>query len=47
MVYAARLLSDFPEFAEFLVAQGIDGISFNPDALLKGVENINNAESKI
>jgi pyruvate,water dikinase len=36
--------SDFPEFASFLVDQGIDSISFNPDALLKGIENINLAE---
>lgn len=36
--------SDFPEFAEFLVKQGIDSISFNPDALLKGIDNINKAE---
>jgi pyruvate,water dikinase len=27
--------SDFPEFADFLVEQGIDSISINPDALLK------------
>lgn len=39
--------SDFPEFAQFLVEQGINSISFNPDALLKGIQNINNAESKI
>ena len=38
--------SDFPEFAQFLVEQGIDSISFNSDALLKGIENINLAESK-
>ncbi len=37
--------SDFPEFAQFLVEQGIDSISFNPDALLKGIENINHAEA--
>lgn len=36
--------SDFPEFAQFLVAKGIDSISFNPDALLKGIENINKTE---
>lgn len=24
----------------------LDSISFNPDALLKGIENINNAEAK-
>jgi pyruvate,water dikinase len=39
--------SDFPEFATFLVEQGIDSISFNPDALLKGIENIIKAESKL
>lgn len=32
--------SDFPDFACFLVQHGIDSISFNPDALLKGIENI-------
>ncbi len=36
--------SDFPEFAQFLVEQGIDSISFNPDAVLKGIENIRKAE---
>lgn len=36
--------SDFPEFARFLVGQGIDSISFNEDALLKGIENIVQAE---
>jgi len=38
--------SDFPEFASFLVEKGINSISFNPDALLKGIENINKAEMK-
>jgi pyruvate,water dikinase len=38
--------SDFPEYAQFLVEHGIDSISFNPDALLRGIENINNAEAK-
>ena len=37
--------SDFPEFAAFLVQQGIDSISFNPDALLKGMENMVKAET--
>jgi pyruvate,water dikinase len=36
--------SDFPEFAKFLIDQGIDSISFNPDALIKGVENMLEAE---
>ncbi|TDN89092.1 phosphoenolpyruvate synthase [Salegentibacter sp. 24] len=37
--------SDFPEFASFLVHEKISSISFNPDALLKGIENINQAEA--
>jgi len=37
--------SDIPAFANFLVDEGIDSISFNPDALIKGIENINKAES--
>lgn len=36
--------SDFPGFASFLVKTGINSISFNPDALLQGIENINKAE---
>lgn len=36
--------SDFPEFAKFLIQEGIDSISFNPDALLLGIENIITAE---
>ncbi len=38
--------SDHPAFAEFLVEHGIDSISFNPDALIQGIENINKAEEK-
>jgi pyruvate,water dikinase len=38
--------SDFSEFTQFLVAEGIDSISFNPDALIKGIKNINAAEAK-
>ena len=36
--------SDFPEFSKFLVEQGIDSISFNPDAMIRGIENIILAE---
>lgn len=36
--------SDIPAFAKFLVEEGIDSISFNPDALIKGIENIIEAE---
>jgi len=38
--------SDIPTFAKFLVEEGIDSISFNPDALLKGIENIVKAEKQ-
>lgn len=38
--------SDRPEFAKFLIEQGIDSISFNADALLKGIENMVEAERK-
>lgn len=39
--------SDYPEYARFLVECGIDSISFNPDALIKGIENILKAEEQI
>jgi pyruvate,water dikinase len=39
--------SDMPQFAQFLVRKGIHSISFNPDALLKGIQNINAAEQKL
>ncbi|HRH35400.1 MAG TPA: phosphoenolpyruvate synthase, partial [Catalimonadaceae bacterium] len=36
--------SDHPEFARFLVEEGITSISFNPDSLLQGIHNIHKAE---
>lgn len=39
--------SDFPEFASFLIENGIDSISYNPDALLKGIENMVAAEDML
>jgi pyruvate, water dikinase len=36
--------SDYPEFAKLLVKHEIDSISFNPDALIQGIENIMAAE---
>ncbi len=38
--------SDFPDFAGFLVKEGIHSISFNPDAVAKGIKNILEAEDK-
>ena len=38
--------SDIPAFAKFLVDEGINSISFNPDALIKGIENIVKAEKE-
>lgn len=38
--------SDYPEFASFLVENDIDSISFNPDAIIRGIENIAAAENK-
>lgn len=37
----------FTEFAAFLVKEGIDSISFNPDVLLQGIKNINKAEKSL
>ncbi|WEO78879.1 phosphoenolpyruvate synthase [Cryobacterium sp. SO2] len=36
--------SNYPDFAEFLVGQGIDSISLNPDSFLKTVRRIKEAE---
>jgi pyruvate, water dikinase len=36
--------SDYPEFARFLVRQGIGSISLNPDAIVRGFETIAAAE---
>ncbi|KAF3884645.1 MULTISPECIES: phosphoenolpyruvate synthase [Nostocales] len=38
--------SDYPEFARFLVEQGIDSISLNPDSVLKTLLEIAVAEQK-
>ena len=35
--FCGQAPSDLPEFAKFLVGQGIDSVSFNPDSLLKGI----------
>lgn len=38
--------SDYPEFAQFLVEQGIDSISLNPDSVLKTMLEIAKVEKK-
>jgi len=45
--FCGQAPSDFPEFAQFLVEHGINSVSFSPDALLEGIENINMAEEAI
>jgi pyruvate,water dikinase len=39
--------SDYPEFAQFLVEQGIDSISLNPDTVLKTTLAILETERKL
>ena len=39
--------SDYPEFAEFLVAEGIDSISLNPDSILGVLPRIAEAEARL
>lgn len=45
--FCGQAPSDFPEYAQFLVSLGIDSISFNPDALLKGIDTIYMAEQLV
>ena len=39
--------SDYPEFAQFLVEQGIDSISLNPDSVLKTTLAIAEMEAQL
>jgi pyruvate,water dikinase len=39
--------SDYPDFARFLVEQGIDSISLNPDTVLKGTAGILETENEL
>jgi len=39
--------SDYPEFAQFLVEEGIDSISLNPDAVVKTTMNVLDIESRL
>jgi pyruvate, water dikinase len=38
--------SDYPDFVDFLVEQGIDSISLTPDSSLRARQNVADAESK-
>ena len=38
--------SDYPEFARFLVKEGIHSISLNPDAILKTMLLVREAETR-
>ena len=39
--------SDFPDFAQFLVKEGIDSISLNPDTVIKTMMAIKQTEAKL
>jgi pyruvate,water dikinase len=39
--------SDFPDFAQFLVEEGIDSISITPDSLIKTIRAISEIEKKV
>jgi pyruvate,water dikinase len=39
--------SDFPDFAQFLVEQGIDSVSVTPDSFLKTAKAIAEIEKKL
>jgi pyruvate,water dikinase len=39
--------SDFPDFAQFLVGEGIDSISVTPDSLIKTIRAIHEVETKM
>ncbi|HUU75659.1 MAG TPA: putative PEP-binding protein, partial [Methanoregulaceae archaeon] len=39
--------SDYPEFAEFLVREGIDSISLNPDSVMKITRKVVEMEERL
>lgn len=44
--FCGQAPSDFPEYSNFLIKKGISSISFNPDALINGIQLMNKSESK-
>ena len=45
--FCGQAPSDYPEFASFLVKQGIDSISLNPDSMLKTLLQIPELENNV
>lgn len=43
--FCGQAPSDFPEYTQFLIKEGINSISFNPDALINGIQLMNKSES--
>ena len=39
--------SDLPDFAEFLVKEGIESMSLNPDSVIKTIEHVAEIEEKL
>ena len=39
--------SDFPDFAEFLVEQGIESMSLNPDTIITTLQMVSEKEKKL
>jgi len=39
--------SDHPEFAEFLVREGIDSISLNPDSVIDVIRRVSEVEESL
>ena len=39
--------SDYPEFAEFLVEEGIDSISLNPDSVIGVIRRVAEVEKRL
>ena len=45
--FCGQAPSDYPEFAEFLVKEGIDSMSLNPDSVMKITLRVLEMEQKI
>lgn len=47
MLWTNATPSDYPEFSQFLVKQGIDSVSVTPDAVFKTINIVLTAEQNI